>query len=56
MEKKLAYRWRAALAALLILLSSTALALDRVSVEVGNSPSLGLPDAPLRIIEFVDYQ
>lgn len=56
MTKQSAYSWRAALAALLILLATTAMALDRVAVAPGDSPSLGPPEAPLRIIEFVDYQ
>lgn len=56
MDKTLGILRRAAVAALLLLLAGAASALDRVTVDPGDSPSLGPPGAPLRIIEFVDYQ
>jgi protein-disulfide isomerase len=29
---------------------------DRVSVPIGNSPSLGPENAPVTIVEFIDFQ
>ena len=42
---------------LLALLSSSARASDpRVSIPVGNSPQKGSAEAPVTIIEFIDFQ
>jgi hypothetical protein len=47
---------RAALVAALILFATTALGVDRVQVEVGDSPTLGPENAPVTMVEFIDYQ
>jgi protein-disulfide isomerase len=47
---------RAALVAALILVATTALGVDRVHVEIGASPTLGPKDAPVTMVEFIDYQ
>lgn len=40
-----------------LLLFGTALAEDkRTEVPVGDSPSMGPPNAPITIIEFIDFQ
>lgn len=48
---------RTIIIALLLLLSVPAGAADkRVSVPIGGSPSMGPENAPVTIIEFVDFQ
>ena len=46
------------LAILLLLFSSLAISaeVDRFAVPLGNSPQLGPADAPVTIIEFLDFQ
>jgi len=46
----------AAFMAALLFSPQFAVSSDRVYLEPGDSPSLGPADAPVRIIEFVDYQ
>ncbi|MDF1551854.1 MAG: hypothetical protein P1P84_02275 [Deferrisomatales bacterium] len=43
-------------AALLLLGAATAAAADRMQVAAGDSPTLGSADAPITVVEFVDYQ
>ncbi|HSH68522.1 MAG TPA: hypothetical protein VK997_01300 [Deferrisomatales bacterium] len=43
-------------AALLLLGVATGAAEDRMQVAVGDSPALGPADAPITVVEFVDYQ
>ncbi len=40
----------------IFLITSSALAEERYSVPIGNSPSYGPENAPVTIIEFIDYQ
>lgn len=50
---------KTALIACLTLLLSVSLALagePRVQIPVGNSPSLGPEDAPVTVVEFLDFQ
>jgi protein-disulfide isomerase len=48
---------RIVLAALIILLAGYATAADkRYSVPIGDSPTTGPVDAPVTIIEFLDFQ
>ena len=46
--------WAALLGAAFLL--SVAQAAERMTVEIGDSPSIGSPGAPVTMIEFVDYQ
>ncbi len=39
-----------------MLLFGTALAEERTKIPIGDSPSLGPTDAPVTIIEFIDFQ
>jgi hypothetical protein len=42
---------------LLLLVSAPVLAADkRTNIPIGNSPSLGPENAPVTIIEFIDFQ
>jgi protein-disulfide isomerase len=42
---------------LLLLIALPSLAVEkRVTVPIGNSPSLGPENAPVTIIEFIDFQ
>jgi hypothetical protein len=42
---------------LLLLISAPVLAADkRTNVPIGNSPSMGPENAPVTIIEFIDFQ
>ncbi len=45
-------------AGLLVLLAALQAAAegDRVAVPIGNSPSLGPENAPVTIVEFIDFQ
>jgi len=47
-----------ALAGLLLLLTAlpAAAADKRITVPIGNSPSMGPENAPVTIIEFIDFQ
>jgi hypothetical protein len=48
---------RLAVAILLLFLAVPAAADEkRYSVPIGDSPSMGPPDAPVTIIEFLDFQ
>ena len=47
---------RAALVAALPLFCTLGYSAERVMVEVGDSPTLGPPDAPVTMVEFIDYQ
>lgn len=48
---------KAVMIALLLLFSVPAGAADkRVSVPIGGSPSLGPENAPVTIVEFIDFQ
>ena len=40
----------------LLLLAGTALAEERTEVPIGDSPSMGPTNAPVTIIEFIDFQ
>lgn len=40
----------------LLLFAGTALAAERTEVPIGDSPSMGPNDAPVTIIEFIDFQ
>lgn len=43
--------------ALFLLIVSTAFSADkRVSIPLGNAPSLGPENAPVTIVEFIDFQ
>ena len=55
MTKFLAILGAASVAALLFF-SPPARAVERVEVEVGQSPTHGPADAPVTMIEFVDFQ
>jgi hypothetical protein len=42
---------------LVLLIAGTAFSADtRVSIPIGNAPSLGPENAPVTIIEFIDFQ
>ena len=43
-------------AALLLLVVQGAHAAQRLDVAIGDSPTLGPADAPITMVEFVDYQ
>lgn len=48
---------RAAMIALLLLFGAPSLAADkRVNVPIGGSPSMGPENAPVTIVEFIDFQ
>jgi len=47
---------RAVAVALLALAAVAAGAAERLAVAVGDSPILGPADAPITVVEFVDYQ
>ena len=47
---------RAALVVALTLFASVAICSERIQVDVGDSPTLGPPDAPVTMVEFIDYQ
>jgi len=48
---------RAVMIALLLLLSVPAFAADkRVTVPIGGSPAMGPENAPVTIVEFIDFQ
>jgi hypothetical protein len=50
-------KFMAATISLLLLVSAPVLAADkRTNVPIGNSPSLGPENAPVTIIEFIDFQ
>ena len=40
----------------LLLFAGTALAEERTKIPIGDSPSMGPSDAPVTIIEFLDFQ
>jgi protein-disulfide isomerase len=42
--------------AMMLLFSTAAGAADRVTVDVGERPFLGAADAPVTIVEFLDFQ
>ena len=42
--------------AMLVLCSTVEAAQKRTEVPIGDSPSLGPADAPVTIIEFIDFQ
>jgi len=39
-----------------LLFAGTTLAEERTEVPIGDSPSMGPTDAPVTIIEFIDFQ
>jgi hypothetical protein len=41
---------------LLLFLTLTAAADKRITVPLGDSPSMGPEDAPVTIVEFIDFQ
>ncbi len=41
---------------LLVLVGNAGADLKRITVPVGNSPSMGPANAPVTIIEFLDFQ
>ncbi len=42
--------------ALVVLAAGAAWAGERLLIEAGDSPILGAADAPVTVVEFVDYQ
>jgi hypothetical protein len=47
---------KTAISLFLLLAVSSALALDRYQVPIDNSPRLGPENAPVTVIEFIDFQ
>jgi len=47
------WRWTALTVALF---AANAVAVERLSVPAGDSPILGKENAPVTVVEFVDYQ
>ena len=55
-EKEYGMKFKVVAASLVLLFSFASAEVQRFNIPIGDSPQKGPPDAPVTIIEFIDFQ